>query len=622
MSLLAIVAAALLAQENEEASAPTRIGMYAETTAAARAVTGVAFDDRGGLWICESDARRLVRLVDGARERVFELPEAALLSDVAIHRESVFAACMDGVLELDLEGRTLRKFGSWGRGAGQVRCPAGIAVNHDFVFVADTGNDRVVRFSHATGEAITFGTQGHGQGELLRPEDVAVDTDGFLYVSDSGNHRVVKLDRDLHWVKTWGDFGPHPGFFSQPEGLAWDDGTLYVVDSDNHRVQTFDAEGQRIHEWGLHALLPREGEGKLHYPHSIAVRDGRAAVSEPVENRVQWFRPTQPGEEIPVPMQFERVVSAHFGGHLSVAGEIAAVCEPTAPSFLLYDVKHSLAKWEPVLVGRTSDWGRRAGQMLAPVDIEVNWERRCVLVADADARRISLWSFDHDETKPLEFDFFKARLVRSLDFASLHALGADGAQEPIRPDAIELGPQGQWLVLDTLQRAMFVASADLRKVTRVPAAVDALGAHPVDVAWSEWMQESAWVVDDVARELREVKLDGRAGASTHAAESVGSRPSAIAAGRDLSLWITDSGDAVVRRFRCPQAGFPVLEASWGRPGVGALEFQRPRGLDVDEQGRVWVVDWGNHRVQVISGDGEFIVAFGARAFVRPTLGGS
>jgi sugar lactone lactonase YvrE len=622
MSVLAAVAAALLAQENEEASAPARIGMYAETIAAAHAVTGVALDDRGGLWTCESDARRLVRHVAGLRERVVDLPDAALLSDVAVDGDTIFATCIDGVLEVASDGRVLRKLGSWGHGAGQVRRPAGIAVTHDFVFVADTGNDRVVRFSRSAGDSAAFGAHGHGAGELLRPGDVAVDAAGFVYVSDTGNHRVVKLDHDLRWVKSWGDFGPHPGFFSQPEGLAWDDGTLYVVDSDNHRVQTFDADGTRLHEWGLHALLPREGAGKLHYPRSIAVRDGRAAVSEPVENRVQWFRPTQPGEEIPAPMQFERVVSAHFGGHLSVAGEIAAVCEPTAPSFLLYDVKHSLAKWEPVLVGRTSDWGRRAGQMLSPSDIEVNWEQRCVLVADADARRISLWSFDHDETKPLEFDFFKARLVRSLDFASLHALDAVVAHEPIRPDAIELGPQGQWLVLDTMQRALFVASADLRKVTRVPAAEDALGVHPVDVAWSEWMQESAWVVDDVARELREVKLDGRAGASTHAAGSVGSRPSAIAAGRDRSLWITDSGDAVVRRFRCPQAGFPVLEASWGRPGVGTLEFQRPRGLDVDERGRVWVVDWGNHRVQVISGDGEFIVAFGARAFVRPTLGGS
>jgi hypothetical protein len=285
-------------------------------------------------------------------------------------------------------------------------------------------------------------------------------------------------------------------------------------------------------------------------------------------------------------------------------------------------VKHSLAKWEPVLVGRTSDWGRRAGQMLSPSDIEVNWEQRRVLVADADARRLSLWSFDHDETKPLEFDFFKARLVRSLDLASLHALGADGAQEPIRPNAIELGPQGQWLVLDTLQRALFVASADLREFARVPTTEGALGVHPVDLAWSEWMRHSAWIVDDVARSLHEVRLDGRATASTRKTGSVGTRPSAIAAGIDRTLWLTDSGDAAVRRFVCPESGAPILEASWGREGFGALEFQRPRGIDVDDEGRVWVVDWGNHRIQVLRADGTFVVAFGARAFVRQTLGGS
>ena len=59
--------------------------------------------------------------------------------------------------------------------------------------------------------------------------------------------------------------------------------------------------------------------------------------------------------------------------------------------------------------------------------------------------------------------------------------------------------------------------------------------------------------------------------------------------------------------------------SFGRPGLGRVEFFKPRGLAFDARGRLVVVDWGNHRGQILTGDGEFVGSFGARLFVQPTL---
>ncbi|MBM3987392.1 MAG: hypothetical protein FJ294_05490 [Planctomycetes bacterium] len=616
MLALVLIALGAWLQEGEDAPSVPRLGMPSGEIGGTTSVTGLAFDDRGGLWVCDPERGGMVLHAAGSTQMV-EVRALARISDVAIRGESIFVSGSDAVVELSLSGVELRRIGAWGRAPGELREPGGIAVAGDLLYIADTGNDRVQRFSLADGAVRTCGERGRSEGQFLRPSDIAVDDVGCVYVSDSGNHRVVKLDRDLKFLKAWGDFGPHPGFFAEPDGLAWHAGELYVVDADNHRVQVFDAEGGRRHEWGLHALLPREGDGKLHYPRKIAVRAETTALSEPYEDRVQIFRRTEPGEEVPQPQRFERVVSAHFGGHVSVAGDLAALCEPTAPSFVLYDVNHALEPWEPVLVARSGSWGRRVGQMLAPSDIELDSQRRQLWLADADAGTLSLWSLDHDESKPLEFDFFKARMVRSLDFAVLHAQRLDGAREPIRPNALELGPDGSLLVLDTLARSLFVVAGDLSSVRLLCAE---LGPRPVDVAWSE-LHRRAWIVDAQACRVGSVALDE---VQAHYEPRFGERgrgdgellsPSGVAVVADGTLLVVD--EALHRVSRFDPSGTWI--GSFGSRGAGSHELHKPRGIDVDEQGRAWVVDWGNHRVQVVSLEGEFLASFGARAFVREAL---
>jgi hypothetical protein len=62
-----------------------------------------------------------------------------------------------------------------------------------------------------------------------------------------------------------------------------------------------------------------------------------------------------------------------------------------------------------------------------------------------------------------------------------------------------------------------------------------------------------------------------------------------------------------------------LLGAFGRQGLGRVEFFKPKGLAFDEQGHLVVVDWGNHRGQVLTRDGAFVRAFGARLFLLPTL---
>ena len=66
--------------------------------------------------------------------------------------------------------------------------------------------------------------------------------------------------------------------------------------------------------------------------------------------------------------------------------------------------------------------------------------------------------------------------------------------------------------------------------------------------------------------------------------------------------------------RFDRQGRPL--GSFGSRGTGGRELHKPRGIDIDEQGRAWIVDWGNHRVEILTISGEFLASFGSRAFVR------
>src|SRR5205823_1205028 len=82
-------------------------------------------------------------------------------------------------------GAFLTTWGSAGSGDGQFAYPGGVAVDGSGnVFVADTGNDRVQKFTN-TGTFLTkWGSPGTGDGQFSLPEGVAVDGSGNVFVTD------------------------------------------------------------------------------------------------------------------------------------------------------------------------------------------------------------------------------------------------------------------------------------------------------------------------------------------------------------------------------------------------------------------------------------------------------
>lgn len=71
-----------------------------------------------------------------------------------------------------------------------------------------------------SGQSIRWGKYGSGDGEFNDPQGLAVDDDGNLYVADTVNNRIQKFTADGKFIASWGVHGDGNGEFNGLQDIA------------------------------------------------------------------------------------------------------------------------------------------------------------------------------------------------------------------------------------------------------------------------------------------------------------------------------------------------------------------------------------------------------------------
>ena len=205
----------------------------------------------------------------------------------------------DRVQKFTSAGVYVTQWGSYGAGNGQFNSgPAGLAVDAaGNVYVVDQGNYRIQKFSSTGVYQLQWGSPvlGSGNGQFNYPTGVATDAAGNVYVADSGNNRIQKFTGSGGYITQWGGTGSGNGQLDSPSGVAVDTaGNVYVADTNNNRIQKFSSTGVFLTQWGTLG----SGNGQFHNSWCLAVdaTTGNVYVSDANNNRIEVFgKLTGPG---------------------------------------------------------------------------------------------------------------------------------------------------------------------------------------------------------------------------------------------------------------------------------------------------------------------------------------
>ncbi|WP_445151672.1 NHL repeat-containing protein [Baekduia sp. Peel2402] len=573
--VLASGVAAIPAQANAQADAAQAGGVtsFGDAPGVVRLPEAVAVAPGGDLLVGDHFSGRVQRFRDGRYVGSFGLRgegcgRLGAIGGLAVDGQGntyVLDSDQQLVQVFDANGASVRCFGGNGSGRGQFRtgsggyaassASGGIAVSGDAVYVADTGNNRVQRFT-LTGQ----NPKVIGKGKLDTPQGLAVKGSRLL-VADDGHHRVVELTTSGRYVRD--SKGVDMSF---PYDVAFDaNGGAYVADNSYHRIIQLDRKLQRKRAWGSQG----GGHGKFVYPRAVAVLgNGNLVVADAGNDRVQQFTAT--------------------GGYVRTIG--------------------INGRKQPYVSSPADVAANGLGEVaVADGNGRISWFSLDGRFAGAWAQSRSFQNSTAIVVQPNAIDFASDRAVQVVDVGDVREY-RDGAVDRIftpgfgqaGATSFDIGPDGaQWAVQGTGTFARIVKDTKPtwlgeRNLTgRSTAAIAALADGTIAVTEGtsphQVKPKDGTIIryDHTGKRLSAWTVPRPVSAGAHP-----SRPAGLVAIPGGGAWVSDAANDRLLRFTADG----TIAETLGAPGTGDGQLAEPRGLDLDCAGGLLVADSGNNRI--------------------------
>ena len=168
------------------------------------------------------------------------------------------------VLVFDKDDEFVRAYGA----TDQFK-PGDVAIAGDRLYITDLKHNEVEVLDKRTGETLfKIGKAGSKEGEFVFPTNLAIGPDQHLYVVDTGNFRIEKFTLDGRYVSSIGGIGTGFGQFARPKGIALDrEGRIYAVDAAFENIQILSPSGKLLLFFGA----PGDAPENVNLPTQVVV---------------------------------------------------------------------------------------------------------------------------------------------------------------------------------------------------------------------------------------------------------------------------------------------------------------------------------------------------------------
>jgi uncharacterized protein (TIGR03663 family) len=246
---------------------------------------GIAADSSGNLYVADSSNHRIMAL-NAAGEQIRTIGSVGR-GEGQLHEPSGVSVDDEGNLYVaDTWNGRVVKFGPDGQylsAWGDTNTPFGDP------FVDPITQQTIQRYATDTQGA----PDANAQNPLgfFGPRNVLVSGDR-VYIADTGNSRIVVTDRNGQFIQQFGSRGAEPGQMREPIGLGVDgQGRLYVGDTWNGRIQIFQPGGDGLIDPIPVNTVNVSGWAANTYndPFIAVAPDGRIWASQGARNTIAQF---------------------------------------------------------------------------------------------------------------------------------------------------------------------------------------------------------------------------------------------------------------------------------------------------------------------------------------------